>query len=217
MSLWQILSALVRTLLMMSLAGSMLAVLLYILQPLWKYKIPKRVQHGLWCLVLVTFLVPVSAFVSLPVATPLSPVQAVCDAHIKTTAEQREALAQKQYGAEYSTLEPEAQVAISYGEIGLAKGGINDYLLIMFLLGGVLSFCFAVVQYAAYVAGLHRSRVEGTDYELALLQALCPKKGAPSLYRSALAVTPMLVGVQRFIYRTEHILTNSWAISCAMS
>ena len=41
------------------------------------------------------------------------------------------------------------QVAISYGEIGLAKGGINDYLLIMFLLGGVLSFCFAVVQYAA--------------------------------------------------------------------
>ena len=48
-----------------------------------------------------------------------------------------------EYGAEYSTLEPEAQVAISYGEIGLAKGGINDYLLIMFLLGGVLSFCFA--------------------------------------------------------------------------
>ena len=90
MSVWQSLSALVRTLLMMSLAGSILAVLLYVLQPLWKYKIPKRVQYGLWCLVLVTFLVPVSAFVSLPVATPLSPVQAVCDAHIKTTAEQRE-------------------------------------------------------------------------------------------------------------------------------
>ena len=75
MSVWQSLSALVRTLLMMSLAGSILAVLLYVLQPLWKYKIPKRVQYGLWCLVLVTFLVPVSAFVSLPVATPLSPVQ----------------------------------------------------------------------------------------------------------------------------------------------
>ena len=48
MSVWQSLSALVRMLLMMSITGSILAVLLYVLQPLWKYKIPKRVQHGLW-------------------------------------------------------------------------------------------------------------------------------------------------------------------------
>lgn len=209
MSVWQSLSALVRTLLMMSLAGSILAVLLYVLQPLWKYKIPKRVQYGLWCLVLVTFLVPVSAFVSLPVATPLSPVQAVCDAHIKTTAEQREILAQKQYGMEYSALEPEAQVAISYEEIGLAKGGINDYLLMMLLLGGVLSFCFDIVQYAAYLAGLRRSRVAGTAHELALLQAFCPGQGCPSLYRSALAVTPMLLGVFRpAIYLPDRAYTD---------
>ena len=52
-------------------------------------------------------------------------------------------------------------------------------------------------------------RVEGTDYELALLQALCPKKGAPSLYRSALAVTPMLVGVFRpAVYLPDRAYTD---------
>lgn len=86
---WEILSEFVRSLFIMSATGSTIALLLLILKPIFKNKIPKRIQYYLWILVLVAFLVPFSSFISLPFATPMASLQEMLDKNVKTTVEYR--------------------------------------------------------------------------------------------------------------------------------
>ncbi|MCL2747358.1 MAG: M56 family metallopeptidase, partial [Oscillospiraceae bacterium] len=71
----------IRTLLIMSITGSILALLLFAIKPLARDRLPKSAQYYLWLVVLFTLLVPISMIVVLPDNSPLpaAPVQSVVE------------------------------------------------------------------------------------------------------------------------------------------
>ena len=67
--LFQLLGEVFRTILIMSLSGSVLALILFALKPVFRHRLPKSVQYYLWLIVLVALIVPISRLVIMP-ATP---------------------------------------------------------------------------------------------------------------------------------------------------
>lgn len=193
MNAWQATAALLRAVLIMSAAGSVVALVLFLLKPLMKNRIPKAAQYYLWTLVLVALIVPFSAFVSIPVGTPIAPVQEIVEDNIKTNAERYEEISQRQYNAPFDELEVEHQVEIIYE----SKGWLNNYLLTMPLTIGVTIFLITAVQYVAFVVKLRHDRVPANDDEMAVLRQLGKGSRTLRLHRSRLAPTPMLIGIFR--------------------
>jgi len=58
-----------RTIITMSITGSVIAIILFILKPLVRNRLPKSVQYYLWFVVLVALVVPISRFIVLPDST----------------------------------------------------------------------------------------------------------------------------------------------------
>ena len=67
-------SELIRTIFIMSISGSIVAVLLFALKPLVRDRLPKSAQYYLWFTAIAALLVPVSVFIKLPAATETTPV-----------------------------------------------------------------------------------------------------------------------------------------------
>ncbi|MCL1853000.1 MAG: M56 family metallopeptidase [Peptococcaceae bacterium] len=85
-----IVSNLVRTILMMTLSGSALALILLLTKPLLGRRVPRSVQYGLWLVALAALLVPVSKFIILPdkaATLPLTPISVVIDQSFISPAE----------------------------------------------------------------------------------------------------------------------------------
>ena len=76
---WYLSPWFLRTVLRMSLAGSILTLILLVLRPVLRERIPKKGQYRLWKTALAGFLVPVSLFFTIPVSTPLTGVQYAID------------------------------------------------------------------------------------------------------------------------------------------
>lgn len=83
MRVWEIVSAIVRAILIMSVGGSVIALMLFALRPLIKNRVPKLTQYYMWLLVVAAFLIPFSVFITLPFNTPLVPVQRIIETNIK--------------------------------------------------------------------------------------------------------------------------------------
>lgn len=193
MSAWQTIAELLRILLIMSTAGSAIALFLFALKPFVKDRIPKAVQYYLWILVLIALLVPFSIFVSIPVATPMSSVQEMIAGNIKTNSERYEEISQKQYNMPFEDLEAEKQVRVLYE----SKGWFNNWLLAAPITFGATSLLITIFQYMFFLWKLQRSRIPAKKSETAMLSRLNKGKCRPRLYRNPLAPTPMLIGILR--------------------
>jgi beta-lactamase regulating signal transducer with metallopeptidase domain len=197
MSAWEVMSEIARTILVMSVTGSIIALLLFALKPLVKNRLPKNVQYYLWVSVLAAFLVPFTIFVSIPAGTPMAPVQELIEANVKTTVEWREELAQERYNMPYEELDAPKQIEISFKEIGLMKGEFNNYLLLSLIVMGGVIFLAEIYRYIVFTIKLRRRQLPAYDHEAALLEQLCRGEKRPRLYRNPLAPTPMIVGIFR--------------------
>lgn len=197
MSGWEFISEIARSIIIMSLTGSIIALLLFALKPMIKNHLPKSVQYYLWVIVLIALLVPFSTFVSVPISTPMAPVQEVLLTHVKSTAERQEELAQAKYNTPYEELDELKQIDISYREIRLTNGAFNDALLRLVTMQGGIVFLIETVQYFIFIFKLRRRRLPANDNEVVLLGALCEGRRHPRLYRNPLAPTPMLIGIFR--------------------
>lgn len=197
MNVWPIISEIARTLLIMSVTGGVIALILFALKPLIKNRIPKSAQYYIWLLVPIALLVPFSAFVSVPFNTPMTPVQEIIEANVKSTSEREEELAWERYNMPYDELGALEKIEISFREIGLMNGEFNNYILsALFAMGGVV-FLIEIGQYVVYIIMLRRRRLPIQNNETALLEQLCESKRLPRQYRNPLALTPMLIGVFR--------------------
>lgn len=204
MSFWETLSAVVRTLLIMSITGSIATLLMLALKPLIKNRLPKRAQYYLWLIVLVAFIVPFSALVTLPFNTPLSPVQNLIETKIKSNSEWQEQVAMELYGVPYDRLDNSEKVNVSYRELKARNISNYDFVLSYVLILGIAYFLKEIVSYLVYVYKLRRGRLPARKNELDLL----PDK-SPRLYRNPLAATPMLLGVFRpVIYIPDREYSN---------
>lgn len=193
MNAWQVMAELLRTVLIMSVAGSVIALILFALKPLMKSRIPKAVQYYLWTLALVALLVPFSLFVSIPVNTPIAPVQQIVEDNIRTNDERYEEISRQQYNVPFEELEAENQFRVIYE----SRGWLNNYLLTTPFTIGAAILIITVFQYLAFVWKLRRSGAPARDNEIVMLKRLHTGKWTPRLYRSRLAPTPMLIGVFR--------------------
>mgnify|MGYP000849562543 FL=1 len=192
MSFWKTLSEIVRTLLIMSATGSIIALLLFVLKLAIKNHLPKNAQYYLWVLALIAFLVPFSVFVSLPFATPMTPVQTIIETNVKSTVEWQNQVAMELYGVPYAQLDDLEQVNVSYREFKARNIGNYNFLLNYILILGAEYLLKELVQYNIYLFKLKRRRLPARKSELNLL----PERGS-RLFRNPLATTPMLVGLFR--------------------
>jgi beta-lactamase regulating signal transducer with metallopeptidase domain len=190
---WKIIASLLRTLLIMSVTGSIISLFLFAFKPLIKNHIPKAVQYYLWTLVLVALLVPFSLFVSIPVNTPITPVHEIVKNNIKTNTERYEEISQQKYNVPFEKLEAENQVKVIYE----SKGWLNNYLLTLPFTIGVAIFIITIFQYLGFARKLRRSRIPAKNDEVIMLKQLHKEIRKPHLYRNRLAPTPMLIGIFR--------------------
>lgn len=195
MNAWQVMAQLLRTVLIMSVAGTVIALILFALKPLIKNRIPKAVQYYLWTLALAALLVPFSLLVSIPVNTPMTPVKEIVDGSIKTNTEWYEEISQEQYNTPFEELEVDKQLQVLYEGKGRFKGWLNNWLLTTPISLGVVAFIITLFQYLAFVWKLRCSRVPARDTEIVMLKQLHKGKWTPRLYRSRFAPTPMLIGI----------------------
>lgn len=199
MNSWKVLSEVVQTLIIMSATGGIIALIVFALKSIMKNHLPKNIQYGLWLVVLMAFLVPFSAFLFLPFATPMTPFQEVVDKNVKSTVQWQEELSQEQYGKAYKTLNAQEQIDISYNEIGLMKGSFRDCILCLIIVNGGLNILSVIALSVIDTMKLRRKRIIANDNEMALLHHLYGGSKCPRLYRTPLAASPMLFGVFRTV------------------
>ena len=197
-------SEFVRTIIIMSITSSILAVMLFALKPLVRSRLPKAAQYYLWLVVVMALLVPVSRFIVLPgdQAAPIPAVPIISETvarFVITQAEETERLQSIALPAgvitpEYLRHRQETQSPIAF---------VTTYFVLIYPIGVLMLALYFAVNYLIFV-GLYRRR----NYRVgpgaeAMLADMC-RGLPPRLYRNPLATTPMLLGV----FRPAIILPN---------
>ena len=190
-------SELLRTILIMSLSGGVIAVLLFALKPLVRDRLPKFAQYYLWIVVIAALLVPVSKMVlfnnrALPVsAMPI--INDTVSRYVITVEEELDMLQRASIlsGAESPALTQEAKEAQS------PLSAAVTLFVIAYPFGVLIVLLYVIISNKVFT-GLHRRRNRDANAEeTAMLAELCGRKRTPRLYRNPLAATPMLFGVFR--------------------
>ena len=187
-----------RTVLTMSLSGSIIAVLLFVLKPLVRNCLPKLAQYYLWLVVVGTLLVPVSLFVKLPLAdgnaalagTPGDVVQR----YIITAEEELDRINTiDTAGYGFKNLDGEQALKQAQSPLSTAV----TVLTLVYPLAALVVLLYYLITYYAFTRFHSRRNNEAPSHELAMLAGLCGNRRAPRLYRNSLASTPMMIGVFR--------------------
>ena len=91
-----------RIILLMSVIATVVSLFLFAIKPLIKDRISKAAYYYLWVFVLAILFVPFSAFVSIPIDTPITSIKEVIDDNIKTWEEEFEEAALIRSGTFYT-------------------------------------------------------------------------------------------------------------------
>ena len=181
----------IRAILIMSLSGSILALILFALKPLVQDRLPKFAQYYLWLVVLAALLVPLSTIVVFPDSAPL-PVASV-----------QSVVKQIMIPTESIAPQPQAkapELAVDFiPPSETTPNAISTPMIVMlvYAFGVLIVLLYYIISYRIFT-GLYRRRNRAANAEeLALLAFLRGGRNAPRLYRNPLVATPMLHGVFR--------------------
>jgi beta-lactamase regulating signal transducer with metallopeptidase domain len=184
-------------LLVMSITGAIISLLLFAVKPLLRNRLPKTAQYYLWVVALAAFLVPVSAFFTLPVHESMPTISRAVDWYVVDADDVFERIAPyeqsdgwyigvpEEYQETVDALVPEPWVteAVDWGKLVWSCG----FLVMLTAFGS--SYC---IYHTLTVKAYNRAAL---PEESAALAALTPRP--PALYRNAKAATPMLIGLFR--------------------
>lgn len=184
--------AALRTIITMTLTGSIVALLLIVIKPLIKNRLPKSVQYYVWLIVIAAFLIPFSKLIVLPTPITNLPVANISEAvqqYVITVEEEidRVQSVQAQNGFDEQRTE-EATSPLSTGV---------TILLIIWPFAALVCLGINLFSYLVFVRKLRRSYTEAMIEETSMLMALSKQMRPPALFRSRLAPTPMLIGLFR--------------------
>lgn len=180
-----------RTVLIMSAAGSVLALILFVLthdlaRP-GAGVISKAAQYWAWKIVLAAFLVPFSLFYSAPIYTPTSEIQNIIEETIVPNQERFDTISRSYVSAD-TDLQRVNELRAQWW---------IDYLKFIPLGVSLALFGASWLQYRVFAKQLRMARLPAREKEAAILQKLSQNKKTPALYRNPLVPTAMLVGVFR--------------------
>lgn len=197
------LSDIVLTIIIMSLSGSALILLLFALKPLIRHRLLKSVQYFLWLVTLVALLVPISKLIAIPEAP-----SDIILAPIHTVVEQNNVIVEEANTFPHTdtSTDPRTDTAARPA----VKPALNPILTATtvfttaYLLMVLVVLSFNIFSYICFTKRVRRRRTRARMEELYEHVGLCGDAIAPRLYRSALATTPMLIG----IFKPEVILPD---------
>ena len=181
-----------RALLIMSLSGGVIALLLFLLKPLLKNRLPKSVQYALWLVALAALLVPFSAFVILPdQVTEALPVPA---APIYSIVRPYEFVGGETAGQPASVQREKPDAPAPNDTVFQF---IGKWYWTLWPLGTAILLGINVTGYIRFSRKLRNSQRPANDSERDLLAALSKSVRPPRLVRNSLVPAPMLAGVLR--------------------
>jgi beta-lactamase regulating signal transducer with metallopeptidase domain len=201
MNAWEQASEIFRTLIIMSLSGSAIALLLFLAKPLLRDRLPKSIQYYLWLLVIAIYLIPISSLVTVNSFVP--PFSKLVHATVITGYEYQEEAMITRVGHTSQLTDEElgqlsddelVQTAMVIGETSQLKMLLNFVSLKLPLIGFFSVFFSISLQYWQYVRKLKRYNIPASVEEMTTLARICGSR-VPLLWRNPLAATPMLIGV----------------------
>ena len=188
----------IRIILVMTLSGSIMALILFTLKPVLRDRLPKFAQYYLWLVVIAALLVPVSKIIELPrigtsagFALPATP-SIVVNQYIHIAREEPDRFQvipdlriQKEY------INPPQDDHYTQSPISITL----MFFTFVYPFGVTTVLLYYISSFYTYIR-LHRRRnCPAGPVETALLKNLCCARRAPLLYRNLLAATPILIGV----------------------
>ena len=188
-------SGLVRTIIIMTISGSLLTLLLLLIKPLVHHRLPKSAQYYIWLVVLAALLVPVSRFIALPqLATP---IYTIVESNVVSAAEARDRSAATLFVPDTfpssTTQSIPTYDAIQQGPPGIMTSIITGFMLIYpWVVLAVL--LYSIASYLYYTRKLRKSNASAQWVELAVLTDV-PDGVTPQAYINPLVTTPMLIGL----------------------
>ena len=178
-------SEIVRTIVVMSVSGSIIALLLFAIKPLIKSRISKSAQYYLWLVVIVALIVPVSRFVVLPDSgsahIPVAPIQSVVQQRVITLAEEAQRLSPGYSTSGDKNLDSWERPAQTEQQRGYTT--FVTVFIYTYPFSATAILLYHLIAYSVYIRKLHRKNKKAN--------ADC----AIPVYRNAKAATPMLIGL----------------------
>jgi len=211
-----------RTILTMTISGSVVTLLLLLFKPLFRHRLPKLAQYGMWLVALAAFIIPISLFFTLPSRVAnVVPIQGI---FTMNTAVQNMTVLPAEVGnnpvvapnqttpyLQANTGQPApltpvhtAPVETIHNAAASADSAQITWLLFFttwfgliypILVGTVL--LYGLAGYLHFIYKLKSTAISSNQYERGVLSALVDGKFSPGLIVSNYATTPMLVGIIR--------------------
>ena len=207
MSDWEIASEAVRILLIMSLSGSAVALLLFILKPIIRNKLPKSAQYYLWLVVIAVYLVPFSCFVKVPTNNITIPsISEIVHENVVTGYEYQEQEMLRRTGhsgqlsrKDFAQMSSEElkRTADVFAETDKTRIFLNWLLFSIPIIGFINVFIGIIAENGRFIRKIKKSNTSAEARDIEVLKELCKDSGAPRLYRNTSASTPLLIGLYR--------------------
>ncbi|MCL2408904.1 MAG: leucine-rich repeat domain-containing protein [Oscillospiraceae bacterium] len=202
------LSGLVRAVIIMTLTGGLLALLLLVIKPIVRSRLPKTAQYFFWLAALASFLIPVSQInTPTPAANIPTPIHSVVERNVISVFEDTarfyaEIERINAYNAAVSerevanNREPNTIMTVTPAPPTLSVRAITVFMFV-YPWAALLVLLYSLIGYARFVRKLRWSHAESPDFAVDILRELTAGHRTPRLIVSDYAATPMLIGVFR--------------------
>ena len=184
-----------RTVLIMSISGSIIAILLFALKPLVRNFLPKFVQYYLWLVVIAAFLLPLSGIIKLPTANDNSPIAAmpsnIVHKFVITVEEELDRIAV--IGTQTNNESMRNSIEASGQQSSISA--FTTVLMIISPFGTLAVFLYCFISYAAFKKKYDRLNIAAKEHEISALSDINRDYAVPKLFRNPIAQTPMLIGL----------------------
>lgn len=179
----------IRTFLTMSLTGSIIALILFIIKPIIKDRLPKSFQYYIWFVVFIALLLPLSNMIVLPESS-ISSRQTTPTPIYDTVQWISQTILEKPIHF------------ISFSEIKAKPNNPQNQFIsmatvifIIWLFGAFIFLTSNIICYILFAQQLKKTNVCASSYEIELLNQLSGKGYHPHLYLNSTIHTPFLMGV----------------------
>ena len=212
------LSELVRTVLIMSISGGVIVLLLLLLKPFVRHRLPKSTQYLFWIVALLVMLLPLPILLdSVPSVAPVSTVvERTVVSYAEEVARTQPPMPTVIYYTrldegnnivfESTTMETMTTPSLSPGPSISAT--LSTIFMLLYPVAVVLVLLYNIISYAIFARKLRRDSMQPSSATLDALNHLTKGKRTPKLIISPYAQTPMLTG----LFNPTIVLPHSLAL-----
>jgi len=196
----------IKLILSLSLSGSILAIAIFAMKPLLKHRLSKRVQYGIWIVVILRLIIPLSFEDSImnKVFYSNSPqLEVNIDKNANTDKDTVLPVIEGQKVSSSTPINDVKQSTINSEYKHDTKGNIsfiellNQYAIYLWLLGLIITLMFNLIGYLRFLRHLKPNNIPAANHEQRMLEILLQGKYSVTLVKNSSITTPMLIGIRK--------------------